>query len=212
MENDRPVAPLSIQRIDAHETRRVRWRNGLGWTREIHVEAGVDEAAWAWRLSIAEIEQAAPFSMYDGVERELMLLSGDGLALRFADGQTEMLQPPHARLRFAGDRALQGAPHGAGVQAFNLMWRPDVAEASTWHRPLVGTMVVFVDAGECWALHVLAGHMRLVDGAMRVLERGDTLLLRAPEGRCRHVLDGGGELLLIRFRPAITLPGRAVIG
>ncbi|MDR6992998.1 HutD family protein [Luteimonas sp. 3794] len=192
----------SIQRIDAHEARRLRWRNDLGWTREIHAEPGAEAGVWTWRLSIAKIEQPAAFSRFEGVERELMLLAGDGLTLRFDDGQVSDLQPPHARLRFAGERALRGEPAGPAVSALNLMWHPGDVVASTWHRPLVGTMVVFVDPGDCWMVHLLAGQARLAGMHMRPLERGDTLLLRAPGGRCRHVLDGGGEVLLARFQRA----------
>jgi environmental stress-induced protein Ves len=192
--------PASLQRIDAHDARRIRWRYDLGWTREIHAEPHADGDAWVWRLSIAEIEQPAVFSRFEGVERELMLLAGDGLTLRFDDGQVSDLQPPHTRLRFSGDRGLEGLPAGVGVQALNLMWRPDRVDASSWHRPIVGTMVVFVDPGECWLVHVLAGHVRL-PATERLLERGDTLLLRAPDGRCRYGLDGGGEVLLTRFQP-----------
>lgn len=192
---------MSLQRIDAHDARCIRWRNDLGWTREIHAEPDADGDAWIWRLSIAEIEQPAVFSSFEGVERELMLLTGDGLTLRFDDGQVSDLQPPHARLRFAGDRGLEGIPAGVGVQALNLMWRPDRVSASSWHRPIVGTMVVFVDPGDCWLVHVLVGHVRLPATDARMLERGDTLLLRAPDGRCRYGLDGGGEVLLTRFQP-----------
>lgn len=201
--------PSCVQRIDAHEAQRARWRNGLGWTREIHAEPGAGAEAWIWRLSIAEIERTAAFSQFEGVERELMLLTGDGLTLHFEDGQVSDLQPPHARLRFSGERALRGEPAGPGVSALNLMWRPDRIEASTWHRPLVGTMVVFVDPGDCWLLHVLAGHARLVAGDTRVLERGDTLVLRAPDRRCRYVLDGGGEVVLTRFQPVALSPIRS---
>lgn len=192
--------PSPIQRLEAQDARRLRWRNDLGWTREIHVEPSSGEDAWVWRVSIAEIELSAAFSRFEGVERELMLLTGDGLTLRFDDGEVCNLQPPHARLRFAGDRALHGEPAGPGVSAINLMWRPDRVEVSTWHRPLVGTMVVFVDPGECWLVHVLSGHAHLGETGAHGLERGDSLLLRAPDGRCHHVLEGGGELLLARFR------------
>lgn len=199
----------SVQRIDAHDARRIRWRNDLGWTKEIHVEPGAEGAAWLWRLSIAEIEQVAAFSRFEGVARELMLLTGDGLTLRFDDGEVSDLQPPHARLRFSGDRALQGEPAGSGVSALNLMWHPDHVDASTWRRPLVGTMVVFVDPGDCWLVHVLAGHARLVAGDTRVLERGDTVVLRAPDKRCRYVLDGGGEVVLTRFQTVALSPIRS---
>ena len=78
-----PVAVRS-RVIPANEYRRERWRNGLGWTREIHAAASraaaspaaADPAAgdsWEWRLSIAEIEHDAPFSSFPGVDRELVL-------------------------------------------------------------------------------------------------------------------------------------------
>lgn len=179
----------------------MRWRNGLGWTREIHAEHAVGDDAWSWRLSIADIEAPAAFSRFDGVERELMLLSGDGLVLRFEDGARADLQPPHARFRFDGGRAVSGEPAGPGVSALNLMWRTPQIMAETWHRPLVGTMVVFVDPGDCWVVHVLGGHARLIGAVPAQAEQGDTLLLYAQDARTRHVLDGGGALVLARFSP-----------
>ena len=194
----------AIQRFDAHEARRVRWRNDLGWTREIHVEPGDGDGAWRWRLSIADIEQPAAFSRFAGVERELMLLTGDGLTLHFEDGQVCDLRPPHARVRFSGDRVLQGAPAGQVVSVLNLMWRRDEVVVSTWHRPLVGTVAVFLDPGDCWLVYLLAGQARLARTDARPLDQGDAVLLRAPHGRCHQVLDGGGELLLARVRSPAT--------
>lgn len=188
-----------VQHLPANEARRERWRNGLGWTREIHAEPAFGGIGWQWRLSIAEIEQSAAFSRFEGVERELVLLSGDGLTLRFDDGQVERLQPPYARMRFAGERGLYGEPDGPGISAFNLMWRPRSVEITTWCRPLVGTMLVFVDPGDCWIVHVLAGQTHLARSGVPLIERGDTLVLRGADTRSRHVLEGGGLLLLARF-------------
>ena len=83
----------------------MRWKNGAGWTSEIMKVPDADD--WDWRLSIAEIETDAPFSAFPGIERELVLLSGNGLRLRFDDGEVHELLPPHDRLRFAGERAFQ---------------------------------------------------------------------------------------------------------
>jgi environmental stress-induced protein Ves len=188
---DRPACVLP-----AHDYRRVRWRNGAGWTREIHVEGG-DE--WTWRLSTAELEARAPFSAFAGVERELVLVAGEGLRLDFDDGQAHTLMPPHQRLRFAGERGLHGAPLAGPVQCFNLMWRREAVEAAMWHRPLAGAMVVFVDPGSTWALHLLAGRVRFEGGVLPELAMGDTALLRADGGRTRYALDGGGEALLVRL-------------
>jgi environmental stress-induced protein Ves len=188
--------------IPANEYRRVRWRNGLGWTREIHAHAtAASPDDWAWRLSIAEIEQDAPFSAFPGVDRELVLLSGNGLRLRFDDGEIRELQPPHDRLRFAGERAVTGELLDGPTQDFNLMWRRDLVDAQLWHRPLVGPMVVFAEPGTMWAVHLLAGQARFADDSgLPDLAAADTALLRADETRLRHVLDGAGEALLVRLQ------------
>ena len=184
--------------IPANEYRRMRWKNGAGWTREIHAEPSAED--WTWRLSIAEIEQDAPFSCFPGVDRELVLLSGNGLRLCFDDGQAQVLHPPHQRLRFAGERVVHGELVDGRTEDFNLMWRRDAVRAALWHRPLVGAMVVFVDPGSTWVLHLLAGRAR-IDGehAPAWLAQGDTALLTAGDARMRYPIDGGGEALLIRI-------------
>jgi environmental stress-induced protein Ves len=199
--------------IPANEYRRERWRNGLGWTREIlrrrlgsdtdgEMPAGAD---WDWRLSIAEIERDAPFSAFDGIERELVLLSGNGVRLRFDDGEAHELEPPHGRLRFAGERNVVGELIDGPTHDFNLMWRRDRVSASLWHRPLVGPMVIFAEPGTAWAVYLIAGQARFVDDSgLPPLSAGDTAVLQAGDARLRHVLDGGGEALLVR----VESPGR----
>ena len=49
------VTTVESRVIPANEYRRERWRNGLGWTREIHASMPASGGAWDWRLSIAEI-------------------------------------------------------------------------------------------------------------------------------------------------------------
>ncbi len=202
------VTPPAPTIIPAQACRRVRWRNGGGWTREIHAEpvdpsdAAVVDSPWQWRLSVAEIEQDGAFSRFDGVERELVLLSGNGLRLRF-DGEQDAvtLLAPYARHRFAGELAVHGELVDGRTEDFNLMWRRGAVSASLWHRPLVGSMLVFVDPGDCWVVHVLAGHARLGRTDASVLSMGDTACLRADDARARYALEGGGELLLIRISP-----------
>jgi len=185
--------------IPANEYRRERWRNGFGWTREIHARRGAPDAGWDWRLSIAEIERDAPFSAFHGVDRELVLLRGNGLRLRFEDGESRLLEPPHGRMRFAGERPLVGELVDGPTHDFNLMWRRDAVSAELLHRPLVGPMVFFAEPRTTWVLHLLAGEARF-DAASGLggMQAGDTALLGAPE-RTRFLVDGGGELLVIRL-------------
>jgi len=194
------VAPRSLV-LPAQTYRRERWKNGAGWTREI--ARWPETGDWDWRLSIAEIEQDAPFSSFDGIERELVLLSGHGVRLRFDDGRCVQLEPPHGRLRFAGEDVVQGELVDGPTQDFNLMWRRAAIDAQLWHRPLVGPMVIFAEPGSIWFLHLLAGQARFADQSrLPDLAAGDTALFVAGQERLRHVIDGAGEALLIRLQPA----------
>lgn len=185
--------------IPAATYHRERWRNGLGWTREILRLP--EQGDWQLRLSIAEIEQDAAFSAFPGVERELVLLEGEGLRLRFADGRCETLLPPYQRLRFAGEDALTGELVDGATRDFNLMWRRADLHAELLHRPLVGSMLFFSEPQTAWAIHLLAGQAGFEDAALPPLQAGDTAWLGAGERR-RFTLTGGGELLAIRVIPA----------
>lgn len=187
--------------IPANEYRRERWRNGLGWTRQIHAQVDTATGDWDWRLSIAEIEQDAAFSAFEGIDRVLVLLAGNGLRLCFDDGATHLLQPPHDRLRFEGERAVTGALVDGTTHDFNLMWRRDRIDAELWHRPLVGPMVIFVDPVSTWAVYLIAGQARFADGSpLPDMAAGDTALLQADDKRLRYVLDGAGEVLVMRLQ------------
>lgn len=184
--------------IPAIDYRRSRWRNGRGWTREILVLP--DEDAWHLRLSIAELDAAADFSPFPGVEREQVLLHGNGLELHFDDGARVDLLPPHQRARFSGDRPVTGIPVEGPVQVFNLMWRPERINAVLFHRPLVGGMWCFGDERTAWAVHVLAGAARIGTGdrEQAALAQGDSAWLAPGAGRRRYSIDGAGELLLVQ--------------
>ena len=56
MENPSPQSSFVVRAADQ---RRMRWKNGAGWTSQILRAPDVDD--WDWRLSIAEIEVGAPF-------------------------------------------------------------------------------------------------------------------------------------------------------
>ena len=185
--------------IHANDYQRVRWKNGLGWTREI--VRVPDRQDWTWRLSIAEIERDADFSAFPGIERELVLLSGNGLRLVFDDGESHTLLPPHDQLRFAGERKARGELVDGTTHDFNLMWRRECFDAQLWRRPLVGPMLLFAEPGTTWAVYLLSGRAEFADGSgLPLLEAGDSAVLEAGDGRLRHVLEGGGELLLARLQ------------
>lgn len=60
----------------------VPWRNGGGVTREIAVGTGADAASdMLWRVSAATVAAAGPFSRFEGIDRTLAVIAGNGLVL-----------------------------------------------------------------------------------------------------------------------------------
>lgn len=190
--------PQSPRVVSVRDYARMRWKNGAGWTSEI--ARWPDDGDWDWRLSIAEIDEDAPFSAFPGVERALVLLGGNGMRLRFDGGRSHPLNPPHDCLRFSGEDALDCELLDGPTRDFNLMWRRAACDAQLWHRPLVGTMALFVDPSETWAFHLIAGSARFMqDVALGELGAGDTAILPGQATRRRYVLEGHGEALLVRI-------------
>ncbi|KQQ74497.1 HutD-family protein [Xanthomonas sp. Leaf131] len=114
------LTDLSSRVIPATEYRRERWRNQLGWTREI-LRLG-DADAWSLRLSIAEIEQDAAFSAFPGIDRELVLLHGNGMRLQFGDagsgsGSGKKSDVGSSNDRSGADRGGHDASADGGVAA-----------------------------------------------------------------------------------------------
>lgn len=106
----------------------VPWRNGQGVTRVI-AEDNVHTLP-EWRLSVADILQDAPFSVFAGWRRSIALLGGGQLDLREKDGAWQhTLGPSCQPYVFSGeDEVLSSCPSGA-VRALNLMLRrPSHAE------------------------------------------------------------------------------------
>lgn len=100
------------------------WKNGLGRTRELALEpAGAGMSDFDWRVSIAEVDTAAPFSAYAGVDRVIALLDGDGFTMHLGDGHVHRLTTPHAPFAFAGETPVTMTLAGKPGRDFNLMLR-----------------------------------------------------------------------------------------
>lgn len=100
------------------------WRNGGGVTRELasHPEAAsAQDEAWDWRVSIAEISKAGPFSPFVGTDRVLTVIDGELLLLN-VDGAEQPLEK-HRPFRFSGDAPSSATLPTGNVQALNVVTR-----------------------------------------------------------------------------------------
>jgi len=197
---------MPLQLIPANEYRRERWRNGQGWTREIatgRMPGTPESCPWDWRLSIAEIEHDGPFSAFPGCDRVLVLLTGNGMQLDFADGIQAELSPPHGRIAFAGEQSLECRLLDGPTTDFNAIVQRERCTMQVFHRPLVGSMVFFAEAGVLWAIHLMGGRATVKSSDAAVsFNAGDTVLLDnvAGDAATRSILDGGGDVLLVKVQ------------
>lgn len=175
----------------------MRWKNGAGWTSEIFRlddPNGSESRPWLWRLSIAALEQDGPFSIFPGIDRELLMLSGNGLNLRFDDGETHRMKP-FDRLRFAGERGAYGTLIDGPSRDFNLMWQRTHFDARLSQRRIIDGETLTTVPGQSWVVHVLSGQALVPETAV-VMAPGDTALLHA-QSAASYVLNGDAEVLLI---------------
>jgi hypothetical protein len=151
------------------------WKNGGGITREVAIfppDSGFD--TFDWRISIAEVREAGPFSVFAGIDRTMMILRGR-LTLSFVDRDVSLdtTTPPFA---FPGDVTCSGAPIDGAAMDLNVMTRRGRCKATVMRA--VGEMELPV-SDPTLLLAAAAGEVRVGDRAV-TLAPLDALLIAAP--------------------------------
>ena len=186
--------------------RRMRWKNGGGWTTELAAHPAGAES-FDWRISIADIESDGAFSTFPNCDRYIALLEGNGMQLEFEGAPAERLDQRLRFLKFSGDWQTRGRLISGPVRDFNVIVRRDVVSADVLFRPLVGPMVFFPEAGTSWFVYLVGGQAQLKHGQMP-LQAGESLLLEpdtadempVPGANANVVLTGGGEVVLVKLQ------------
>ncbi len=116
--------------FDLATTPSTPWKNGGGSTQELACwPPGADMNSFEWRVSLATVDRPGPFSVFPGIDRQIMLLGGDGLHLR-SPGWEQSLDQRWEPFAFSGDDAVDGAMLGGTSKDFNLMLRRGVWSGS----------------------------------------------------------------------------------
>lgn len=178
--------------------RRMRWKNGGGWTTEL-AAFPADAQAFDWRVSIAEIESDGAFSPFPGCDRHIALLEGIGMELRFEDAETVRLDHRLRFVPFPGEAQVFGKLIAGPVRDFNVITRRDACRAEVIYRPLVGPMVFLPDAATWFVFLASGSACAKTGGAAQSIESGESVLLHPDPAGDRVVIDGGGEVIIAKF-------------
>jgi len=93
--------PTALQIVRKSSFKQIPWKNGGGVTHEaIRVPAAGE--TFLWRVSVAHIDASGPFSDFAGYRRNMVLLQGRGLMLKFNGGENCLLQKIGDSAQFDG--------------------------------------------------------------------------------------------------------------
>lgn len=191
--DDEPV------RLRSADYRRMRWANGLGWTTELAVHPAHGELEW--RVSIAEVDTDCEFSQLPGVDRTLLVLEGDGLALAVDDAPEVLLRPGGEALAFSGDRVTRCRLLGGPTRDFNVMTRRSRYEhVLTTHHLANATLALAWPAGDGWLVYVTRGHARI--GELDAGPHDSVLAKPRPRLASTITITGEADIILVRLTPA----------
>ncbi|ASD63477.1 HutD family protein [Bdellovibrio bacteriovorus] len=147
-----------IQLLKSSTYQRMPWKNGLGVTDQIDLAPAEIKSSqpYAWRLSSALVTASNPFSIFEGYDRLLSVIEGDGLMLN----QNPLL--PLQVCEFSGDDHTDCQLIGSPVRDLGLIFNPKTHRARMqFHTlPAVSESVMSLKE-EIHFFFVVQGKMRL---------------------------------------------------
>ncbi|RDJ22314.1 HutD family protein [Bosea caraganae] len=172
--------------IRASDCRVMPWKNGGGTTTEIAAHPpGASLDAFDWRISMAHVGADGPFSSFPGIDRTLSVLTGNGIALAFGDGETVRLERSSAPYPFPADRPVEGQLVNGPIDDLNVMtrrgrWQHRV-ERLTGPGPIElavhGGLLMLSARSDGWTIAANEGLESLGTGDNAILEPGEAVTL-----------------------------------
>jgi uncharacterized protein len=116
---------IQMTALDPADYGHMPWKNGGGVTIDIAVSMlpGFAAGSWegiVWRYSRTAIVTPGAFSDLSGYDRELALVSGEGLVLGTPVGEIDVRQP-FRPVRFAGETSIVSRLEAGPVEVVNLI-------------------------------------------------------------------------------------------
>jgi environmental stress-induced protein Ves len=175
---------MTARVVNPDRYRRMPWKNGGGETIEIAIfPPDADLDSFGWRVSMATVGTDGPFSVFQGIDRTLCVLSGNGISLPVDNGEALTLGQDSAPFSFPADAPAAAWLVDGPITDLNVMtrraeWRHEVRR----HRMRAGDIPT-LDAAATWTVVfcqsgavALTGHpdVPLIAGGATLIMEGDT--------------------------------------
>ena len=152
--NKEVILNNSIQLIRYQDCPSTQWKNGGGSTKQLLISPiNAELTEFDYRISIASISSNGPFSSFIGIDRQLVILKGDGVELSInshertkqinglgagekISGNTDTteykrLSPADSPFCFTGETSITSQLLGSDVIDFNVMTKRGAFKAHT---------------------------------------------------------------------------------
>lgn len=112
---------MKIKITNRDAFREVPWKNGKGVTLELGLNEGGSSDCFDWRISIADVVESGFFSYFNGCQRNLTLIEGEGIELTHDDESKNKLVKLLDVANFDGASKTFGTLFGGPIKAFNVI-------------------------------------------------------------------------------------------
>jgi len=169
-----------MRKLTPADYRVMPWKNGGGETTELYLEPDPNGEGFLWRVSIATVAVDGPFSLFEGYERQIMTIEGNGIVLQGGPAGPINVSPKFRPCVFSGDWPITSSLIDGPVRDFNLITKRGHCDGGLYFREaadsfeLIGIGIYFI--------HLLEGELAIAaaQSAFRLLA-GESLVIEPAE-------------------------------
>ncbi|MBD0415419.1 HutD/Ves family protein [Oryzicola mucosus] len=168
-----------MRRLRAESYRRMLWKNGGGETAEILAfPANASVSDFGWRISMATVASDGPFSVFEGIDRTLSILDGEGMALDIEGMGSHVLTKYTNPLSFLGDAPTWARLTNGPIVDLNVMTRRSHCRHRVRRLALSAPMTIVTTSAHT---AIFATDLCHVEGLDAPLRRFDCLVCDASD-------------------------------
>ncbi|WP_262299608.1 HutD/Ves family protein [Microvirga sesbaniae] len=189
---------MAARVIRHHDLVRVPWKNGGGTTAEVAAfPDGSGFETFGWRVSMADVASDGPFSLFPGIDRTLIVVEGEGIALDL-EGVSYLLDRDTPTLSFPGDDVTAGRLLSGPIRDLNVMTRRGQFRHRTRFAES-GVALLSEDTDVAFIVPLDGSFDITVDSAIHSLGVLDALRLDGTQDLI--ALSGTGRAILVEIAP-----------
>lgn len=163
--------------LTTQDYRSMPWKNGQGVTLEVARSHGEGLDDFDWRVSIADVKAAGPFSHFLNRQRIIGVLEGEGMVLH-VDDQNPVTLRQKAFFAFKGESNVHAELVKDAIRDFNLIYNPEKYSARLqWVNSASGSSWIS-DAAHILIFSTAPSLSLDVNSQPFVLNHFETLLVR----------------------------------